>query len=335
MSKESLNFRKRTPEISVIIPVYDVEKYLKECLDSVVNQTFNDIEIICINDGSTDNSLKILNSYAKTDKRMKVISRENKGVGNARNTGLNVAKGKYIYFMDSDDFLELDALNELYNLIKEKSCDLIIFKTHVFIHETGEYINADYHLMPELTATLADKSFNYSEYLKDLIDVDVTVYTKFFKREAVSDIRFVEELIFEDNLFTMELIFNTQSIYFHDKQLYHRRIRENSLMTCKSEKYINNLEILNMLEELFKEKGYYKEYKEILFARKYGVLKYRLNLIDEKYKEEFFNRIKSDLNVKQEQYDKIIDFDEVCPAANKLYNNFCNSKDYDEFKKSF
>ena len=94
------------PTVSVIIPVYNVEQYLSKCLDSVINQTFKNIEIICINDGSTDNSLKILNEYAMADKRIIVINQENSGVYAARNKGLQIANGKYISFVDSDDWIE-------------------------------------------------------------------------------------------------------------------------------------------------------------------------------------------------------------------------------------
>ena len=92
-------------EISVIIPVYNVESYLRQCLDSVVNQTFEDIEIICVDDGSTDGSLDILNKYASSDNRFKIISQPNQGLGTARNNGLKLACGNYIYFLDSDDYI--------------------------------------------------------------------------------------------------------------------------------------------------------------------------------------------------------------------------------------
>ena len=97
------------PKISVIVPVYNVEKYLKECLDSIINQTFKDIEIICVNNGSTDSSCEILNEYAKNDNRIKIINSENIGVGNARNLGLQAVTGEYISFVDSDDFLNTDT----------------------------------------------------------------------------------------------------------------------------------------------------------------------------------------------------------------------------------
>ena len=94
------------PKISVIVPIFNVEKYLKECLESIINQTFKDIEIICINDGSTDNSLDILNQYAEKDNRIKVITQSNQGLSAARNTGIKYANGEYISFIDSDDYID-------------------------------------------------------------------------------------------------------------------------------------------------------------------------------------------------------------------------------------
>ena len=128
-------------KISVLIPSYNVEKYIRECLDSIVNQTFEDMEIICIDDGSTDSTLDILNEYALKDSRLRVYeNKENKGVSYARNYLLNLAKGKYIFFMDSDDYLELDALEKAYNLTEEKSLDILMFKIRHFNNKTKKRI---------------------------------------------------------------------------------------------------------------------------------------------------------------------------------------------------
>ena len=138
------------PKVSVIIPVYNTEKYLKKCLDSVCNQTLSDIEIICVNDCSPDNSLAILNEYAAKDSRIKVIDfKENKGAAVARNTGIDVACGEYIGFVDSDDFVDLDFYEKLYTKALETDADCVksnlIFED--FINETK---NKEYHNLPEV-----------------------------------------------------------------------------------------------------------------------------------------------------------------------------------------
>ena len=119
-------------EISVIIPVYNTEKYLKECLKSVINQTFTDMEIICVNDGSTDSSKEVLEKYKKVDKRIKVIElQENRGLSYARNRGFDSSKGRYIYFLDSDDELERNAMEILYNEAEKEKLDVIFFDAKI------------------------------------------------------------------------------------------------------------------------------------------------------------------------------------------------------------
>jgi len=123
----------KKPDISVIIPVYNTEKYLAECLDSVINQTFGNIEIICVNDGSPDNSQKILEQYAKTDNRIKIISQENAGLAAARNAGIHNACADLIYPLDSDDIITPDCLEKLYNTIKTTGCDVVASEVNTFV----------------------------------------------------------------------------------------------------------------------------------------------------------------------------------------------------------
>ena len=113
-----------TPKVSIIVPVYNVENYLIDCLDSLINQTLKEIEIILINDGSTDNSLKIINLYAQYDSRIKIIDQENKGPSSARNRGLDVSQGEFISFIDSDDWIDNDFIEKLYLSALNNNCDI-------------------------------------------------------------------------------------------------------------------------------------------------------------------------------------------------------------------
>ena len=126
------------PKFSVILPVYNVEKYLRECLESLVNQTLKDIEFICVNDGSTDSSLDILNEYAKKDSRFVIINQHNQGQGVARNNALAVAKGEYVAFVDPDDWVETNMFEELYLKFKETNVDVIQFNFKVCFEKSGE-----------------------------------------------------------------------------------------------------------------------------------------------------------------------------------------------------
>ena len=131
-------------KVSIIVPVYNVEEYLKECLDSLVKQTLTDLEFICINDGSTDSSLEILNEYAKKDGRFIILSQENQGQGVARNNAIQISKGEYIAFLDPDDWVELNALEILYNFAKEKNAQIVQFNYKEYNEEKDRYREQDF-----------------------------------------------------------------------------------------------------------------------------------------------------------------------------------------------
>ena len=113
------------PKVSIVVPIYNVEKYLRECLDSIVNQTLKDIEIICVNDGSTDSCPQILEEFSKKDNRIKVINKANSGYGASMNIGLAAATGEYIGIVESDDFVKTNMFEDLYNLAKENDADVV------------------------------------------------------------------------------------------------------------------------------------------------------------------------------------------------------------------
>ena len=127
-------------KVSVIVPVYNAEEHLNQCLDTIVNQTLKEIEIICVDDGSTDNSLEILNQYAQKDTRIKVIQQKNQYAGVARNNGLKIARGEYVIFLDSDDFFKEDLLEKTYNQGKKVDADIVLFGAKCFDNESGDYI---------------------------------------------------------------------------------------------------------------------------------------------------------------------------------------------------
>lgn len=132
------------PKVSVIIPVYNVKKYLRQCLDSVLNQTLKEIEIICVDDGSTDNSLQILQEYAAKDKRITVLAQKNLYAGIARNAGLTVAKGEYVHFLDSDDWIDVNTYENLYQLIVEKKAEIVKFRSYLYDNVEGKVTSDGY-----------------------------------------------------------------------------------------------------------------------------------------------------------------------------------------------
>ena len=147
-------------KISVVLPVYNVANYLRKCLDSLINQTFEDFEVICVNDGSTDLSLGILEGYALSDSRFKIISQKNQGLSGARNTGIQHIQGEYVLFVDSDDWLEDNALEELYNHVKGFNSDITMFKFKFFDESTSEFSEESFSNLEVIDSTFYTGNFN-------------------------------------------------------------------------------------------------------------------------------------------------------------------------------
>ena len=237
-----------TPKFSIIIPVYNVEKYLEECLRSVLSQSFGNIEVICVEDGSTDSSARILERIAVEDKRIIKLSQKNKGPGEARNTGILNAKGEYIVFLDSDDMLREGALQEIAAKLDENNLDCLIFSTEVFIDASDSKISekeneaidaraqseSNYYNLPsceELTtpqtgAGLMVNMFNVSHFV-------VSPPLRAIKRSVLLDnkILFPPAIIHEDCAFTVAAtVMCNRAMYTADKY-YLRRVRPGSIMT--------------------------------------------------------------------------------------------------------
>lgn len=294
-------------KISVIVPCYNVEMYVGECLDSVVNQTFNDIEILCINDGSTDNTLAVLESYAQKDSRIKIFSQENRGLSASRNCGIENATGEYISFIDADDYFELTTFEELYGLSKEHDLDIIFFKLINFYEDTKEEYTRPYLDMVLLKETVDGNIFSWKDISDKLFGLSVTAPGKLFRHELIKDLRFPEGLIFEDNPFFIEVMFNAQRAYFHDRYLYHRRVRPDSITRSRTIKFADCLKIHDLLIEITKDNGHWDIYKETLLNMKFSNSFKSFKMVDEEYKEEFFNIIKEDFSSFDDEFDLLND----------------------------
>ncbi len=318
--------------ISVIIPAYNVEKYIEECLDSVLNQTFKDLEIIVVDDGSDDGTLKIIEEYASKDNRIILIKKDNKGPGSARNSGLDVASGEYIYMLDSDDILDSNALEELYELSTEKNTDLIMFKSENFNHNLNKPAEDKYYLLEQMPSSYNNKLFSFNDIVDDFDKIDVVVYTKFFKHDLIRDVRFDEDIIFEDNIFTIDYIYKANRIYFYNKKLYHRRLRENSIITSTSEKHTDSVEVNRRMINHMKKHGYYDKVKEKLFVKNLTKLTYRLFDIQDEYKEHFFKVLKEDFSNHKEETLNELDFNLIDEKTIYIFNSLLESSNYCEFE---
>lgn len=318
-------------EISVIVPVYNVENYLDDCLNHITNQSFKDMEIICINDESNDNSLDIINRYCESDERIIVINQKNQGAGACRNTGIQMAKGKYIYFCDSDDYLKLNALEELYNQAEKRDPDFIIFKLENFDNETKEIIEDDYYSMPYLKNRVGDKLFSYDDVSDFALDIAVCSPGAFFKREFIYDIKFPEDLIFEDNVFFTNALFKADKIYFYDKFLYNRRVRSDSLSKSNPVKSLDTIEITNLLLDLTKQYNH-PNHKGELYYRIFNNMYNIFEGCDEEYKEKVFLRLKKEYLKNKNKWEKNPYFKEkLNPRYKHIFKSAINSDEYLEF----
>lgn len=318
--------------VSVIIPTYNVEDYIGECLDSICNQTLNDIEIICIDDGSDDSTLDKLNEYASKDDRIKVISQENKGPSSARNAGLDNALGKYIYFMDSDDYLELNALEKLTDIAEENSLDLIIFKLINFDDGSEEKYETRYYNI-EALSDLKNTVFSYKDIPDKIFHIAVSPPGKLFKRNLIKDIRFIEGVIFEDNIFFIEALFNSTRLYFYDEYLYNRRVRPGSLMTSKKN-FADYIFVSNRLIDITKENGMFDACKASLFDKIIINNYSRFSQSQGESKLEYFDKLKKDFLAKKEEYADDNVFEIIPSRPREIFNSCIESENAREFDLS-
>ena len=283
-------------EVSVIMPVYNAADYLKESLDCILNQTLEDIEVICVDDGSGDNSLEILHDIAAEDSRVRVFHQENRGGGAARNVAIPHAAGSYIYFMDADDRLKENALMECLNIARSKELDFIVFKAVNYAEDSGKYFETDDYSMNEIADFVKDKVFSYRD-LGDLIfKMSVTPWCKFYNRDFVvnSHARFAEGLIFHDNIFFYDSLFCAERIYFLDEVLYIRRRHSASSTGAGDKRYINYITISDMIWNIFFRHDVFDEYKAELATKKFGVINYWYKNIQDEYKKAYFEEMKRD-----------------------------------------
>lgn len=277
--------------VTVIVPCYNVEKYIEKGLNSLINQTLKDIEIIVINDGSNDNTLKILNDFKKNDKRIRIIDKKNEGVSAARNIGLKEAKGKYICFMDSDDWLEKDFLEKMYNKISENDYDMVACDTYAIYPNKKKYIKSNIN--------------DNQDEKKLMIDAYTVIWNKIYKKEIIKDIYFDNSISFcEDVLFLYEVYLKVKRVGSIHEPLYNYLQREKSLTYTYNEiiydliksidKVVDYYEINNYLDKYYQEIEYsYVRYLFATFIKRLSKTKNKIefkkgcNFVKNKVKEKF------------------------------------------------
>lgn len=238
-------------KVSVIIPIYNVEKYVKESVLSIINQTLKEIEIILVNDGSTDSSLTIIEELALQDNRIQIISNPNQGLSIARNLGIYRAKGEYIYFFDSDDLLEKETLEVCYNKCHSEKLDFLFFDADVFSEQNSSTINFNY----KRAIKYEDRIYTGFEILNRQINDNVyssSACLNFIDRKYLDDIElyFYPKIIHEDELFTFILYLKAQKVGLYNASFFHRRVRANSIMTSTNNNEKSIIGYLTVCREL-------------------------------------------------------------------------------------
>ena len=255
-------------KLSIIIPVYNVENYISQCLDSILNQTFKDFEIICVNDGSTDNSLNALLKYKNKDERITIIDKKNEGSGIARNTGLTIAKGDYVYFVDGDDWIEDNSLGKIVSKADELNTDILIFGGLSYYNGKGKKgcYSAD-----KLPKKYLNKVFSSEDIKKDIFKFPSTAWTKLYKRDflLINNIKFQDIKIGQDQLPFFHSMIKAQRIALLPENIYcYRKNRKGSAMTVKKKKNFSPIYVFYGIESMLKSENLLEEYKNI-FVNKY------------------------------------------------------------------
>lgn len=245
------------PKISVIVPVYNVEKYIDKCLKSIVNQTLEDIEIIIVNDGTLDKSVDIIEKYVKENPtKIKYYEKKNGGLSSARNYGLEYATGEYIAFLDSDDYIEPNMYEEMYKLAKKESADMV---------------ECDFIWEWEYGKKIFDKRREYKTKEEMMKKPRVVAWNKIYKREIINKykIRFPEGLIYEDMELFYKLLPHLNKISYINKYFVHYIQREDSITNKQTEKIEDIFKILDNIFDYYKEQNLYNKYeKELKYMKK-------------------------------------------------------------------
>lgn len=252
-------------KISIIIPVYNVEKYLRECLDSILAQTFQDFEIICVDDESTDKSLEILQEYKRKDDRFVILQQRHSGAGSARNNGIRLAEGKYIQFLDSDDYFEPNLLEEMYNHAEKFDTDLTVCSSRKVDDEGNITETGSPNFPINIDKVPMEKVFNREDFKDDIFSLFTpVVWNKLIRKSFLreNNLEFPPLTIYEDIAFMHSLVICANKIVAFNKELVNYRFnRPGSLVSTRSKHTIDAVKSCMYLGNFLKSRGFLPEYE--------------------------------------------------------------------------
>ena len=318
-------------KVSVILCVYNEEKYIRKAIDSVLSQSLDDFELIIVNDGSTDDTSDIIDSY--DDSRIKVIDHENIGLGASRNKAMALASGEYVAFLDGDDWFSPDALKIAYGEAKSGDCDITIFQIKYFDDDTGRVSGNDWFDLNSFDESFDNRIFSPDECKDFLFDLSVNACQKLYKSSFLekSGVKFVEGIYFEDMPFFFEIFLKAQRISIIRKHLYYHRKHSKSITDVIDCNYLDTVPAGQELMRRFVENGWYEDYKFDLLAYKINGPRFALSQIVDKCRKPLFNLIHEDyVEIRNSPYyDDYLN--ELGPVKRKFFLDVVRSKSYDEF----
>ena len=320
------------PRISVILPVYNSQNYIRKAIESVLQQTFEDFELIIVNDGSTDNTSSIISEF--DDERIRLIEQENSGPGASRNNALEMALGDYIMFLDSDDWFCEDALEVAYGEITKYDADMTFFQMINWDEEV--FYENDWFDLKTFDESFENRAFSPDETPGSIFDLSVGVCQKIYSHRFLRKIgaRFPEGIFFEDMPFFYYVYLKAERISIIKRHLYVRRKHTSSITNVVDDKFFDTVPAGQELMRIFIENAWYDAYKFDLLAYKINGPRFALRDMPSKYKKEMFDLIKSDYEqIKMSEYYE--DFlSELGPVKKKFFLDVLKSEDYGQFSRT-
>ena len=290
------------PKLSIIIPVYNVEKYLPKCLGSILEQPFKDLEVICVNDGSTDGSLDVLQKIKKKDDRVVIIDKKNEGSGIARNIGLSTAQGEYVYFIDSDDWLEDDVLAKIIAKADELQTDILVFGGLSYYNGKGQ--NGAYS-KNKLPKKYFGKVVSAKDIKKDIFKFPSTAWTKLYRRSFLikNEIKFQNIRAGQDQLPFFHSMITADRIAILPENIYcYQKNREGSVTSVKKKKSFSPIYVFYGIEEMLEKTGMMEEYRNIFVNKYFSKATSWLGKFDKDLKPQYFEEYSKLLKHVQEKY---------------------------------
>ncbi len=301
-------------KLSIIIPVYNIENYIANCLETIYNQSFKDFEIICVNDGSTDGSLEVIQKY-KTQ-GITIIDKANEGSGVARNTALSIARGEYVYFVDGDDWLEENSLQKMVDKADELKTDILIFGGLSYYEGVGKIGG---YSANKLSKKYLNRIFSANDIKKDIFKFPSTAWTKLYRKDFLikNDIKFQEIKVGQDQLPFFHSMIMAERIVLLPENLYcYRKNRKGAVTAVKKKKNFSPIYVFYGIEEVLFKTGKIDDYKDIFINHYFSKATSWLAKFQDDLKQEYFAEYMKLLSHIQQNYSKFKNFH---PKINDSY----------------